>query len=509
MDGFLSIIVIAVLSISFQAQAVSEDIFMFNVYGKNTKRFLQKTSSNVNFSIVQSQGNWQLVKFNDQVVTAWVSERYISVNGNQVVVLGNFLNARHQPRLQASIITQLEKGYQSRLLGREAGFVQLYLPSNTIFAVKSTDIANITAQKSRWQVNEPATSSVSNNSIDADLSKPNLAEAAYTTKEANTQAKKITPSRTQESFIERQLDKPAIIDKQSNEQVEAGTILAANNSGNSSEKIVIGGFYDNAAISDKSSSDQSKAREQSQVKTPLEKKTHRISPGDTISLQVFGEPDMSLSSVRVPESGDVSFPLIGTVKVAGSTTKELEQHIASLLSQGYIRNPKLSVTIDEYRPIFIKGAVSVTGSFPYSERLTVSKALALAGGVSESADRQGIMISRDGTTIASGLSVDSEYIIESGDVISVREEAYVADGSSQYVYLHGEVKNPGAFEYRKGLTIEKAIVLAGGFSLRASKRRISVTRAIDDQPEPKKMKKVKLYMPVLPGDIIDVGASWF
>jgi len=237
---------------------------------------------------------------------------------------------------------------------------------------------------------------------------------------------------------------------------------------------------------------------------------HLIAPGDAISLKVFGEPDLSIENVRVPQVGRVSFPLIGPVIVVGKTTSQIEESVGELLSQGYVRNPRLSVTIFSYRPIFIRGAVQNTGAFPFTEGLTIAKAIALAGGSKNSAKPQGVSILRDGKPIREGLSIDSQLQISSGDVISISEEIGVSEDQQLYIYIHGEVATPGEYIYRRGLTVEKAIVLASGFSLRASKSKITITRyaGAADKP-PTKLKRVKLYTPIEPGDIIDVGASWF
>ena len=179
------------------------------------------------------------------------------------------------------------------------------------------------------------------------------------------------------------------------------------------------------------------------------------------------------------------------------------------LAQGYIRDPRLSITIDSYRPIFIKGAVQNIGAFPFTEGLTIAKALALAGGAKNSARKEGVSVSRDGLTIVEGLSIDSQYQISSGDIVDVTEELGGDEGSAYYVYLHGEVNRPGEYLFRRGLTVEKAVVLAGGFTLRASRKKVSVSRVVEGESEPQKIKKVPLYLPIEPGDIIDVGASWF
>jgi len=251
--------------------------------------------------------------------------------------------------------------------------------------------------------------------------------------------------------------------------------------------------------------------ESSNVIEASPERLHVIAPGDAISLLVFGETDLSIENVRVPQSGKVSLPLIGSVLVAGRTIPEVEESVASLLSEGYVKNPRLSVTMFSYRPIFIRGAVQETGSFPFSEGLTVGKAIALAGGSKKSAKESGVSVLREGSVVHQGLPIDSVIEISSGDVITVDEELGVQDDEAAYIYLHGEVASPGEYEFRRGLTVEKAIVLAGGFTLRSSRRKISITRYLNKRAdeEPEKMKKVKLHTPIQPGDIINVGASWF
>ena len=248
----------------------------------------------------------------------------------------------------------------------------------------------------------------------------------------------------------------------------------------------------------------------SQIKS-VGDRSHVIASGDAISLVVYGESDLSIENVRVPQGGQVSLPLIGSVSVAGKTTAEVEKKVYELLSQGYVRDPRLSVTIFSYRPIFIRGAIHQTGAFPFNEGLTIAKAITLAGGAKNSANKQGVSILRDGRVILNSLAIDSQVEIASGDVISVTEEYGVSDDEATYVYLHGEVMSPGEYLYRRGLTVEKAVVLAGGFTLRASRKKMAITRHINkgQGEKPKKLKKVRLYTPVKPGDIIDVGASWF
>jgi len=239
--------------------------------------------------------------------------------------------------------------------------------------------------------------------------------------------------------------------------------------------------------------------------------THRLAAGDSISLLVFGEPDLSVQNVRVPQGGQVSFPLIGSVSVLGKTTSEVERQVSLILSKGYVRNPRLSVSIFSYRPIFIRGEVGAEGSFPYSEGLTIAKAIALAGGLKDTASSNGVSVLRDGNSVFENLSTNSQQPVASGDIVTVEADQFEKEADSAFIFLHGEVLNSGAYEFKQGLTVEKAVVLAGGFSLRASKKKISISRYedADENGAPKLLKRVKLHEAIKPGDVIKVGASWF
>ena len=257
--------------------------------------------------------------------------------------------------------------------------------------------------------------------------------------------------------------------------------------------------------------DKGTATKLSSSLSPGSELTHRLAAGDSISLLVFGEPDLSVQNVRVPQGGQVSFPLIGSVSVLGKTTSEVEQEVSLILSKGYVRNPRLSVSIFSYRPIFIRGEVGSEGSFPYSEGLTIAKAIALAGGLKDTASANGVSVLRDGNPVFENLSINSQQSVASGDIVTVEADQFEKKADSAFIFLHGEVINSGAYEFKQGLTVEKAVVLAGGFSLRASKKKINISRYedADESGAPKLLKRVKLHEAIKPGDVIKVGASWF
>jgi len=113
---------------------------------------------------------------------------------------------------------------------------------------------------------------------------------------------------------------------------------------------------------------------------------YRLSAGDRVRIAVFGEPDLSVT-LRIDGSGDISYPLLGELHVEGLTSEGLEQLITGRLKGPYLVDPKVSVSIDQYREFFIMGQVNRPGSYPYMPGLTVRKAISIAGGFTEIAAR--------------------------------------------------------------------------------------------------------------------------
>lgn len=121
---------------------------------------------------------------------------------------------------------------------------------------------------------------------------------------------------------------------------------------------------------------------------------YRLEVGDRVRIDVFGEPDLSVETT-IPATGSITYPLLGQVPAVGLTPKQLEASIASELRNGYLVKPDVRVSIAQFRPIYVLGQVRRAGSFPYSDGLTVEKALALAGGLTELASTRRIFIVRE------------------------------------------------------------------------------------------------------------------
>lgn len=88
----------------------------------------------------------------------------------------------------------------------------------------------------------------------------------------------------------------------------------------------------------------------------------------------------------------------------------------------------------------------------------------------------------------------------------VNPDVTVSIAEYRAFFVNGEVKKPGGFPYQPGLTLEKAVALAGGFTERASRSKIEVIRAGDPGA---KAERIELSAPVFPGDVITVQQSFF
>ncbi|AWJ89284.1 polysaccharide biosynthesis protein [Azospirillum baldaniorum] len=120
---------------------------------------------------------------------------------------------------------------------------------------------------------------------------------------------------------------------------------------------------------------------------------YRLGAGDALRVIVFGEEQLS-GEFRVDGSGKVAMPLIGEVNARGHTPRELEADISKRLSQGYVRDAKVSVEVLNHRPFFILGEVRNPGQYQYVNGMTALSAVAMAGGYTYRAKEDYVLITR-------------------------------------------------------------------------------------------------------------------
>jgi protein involved in polysaccharide export with SLBB domain len=147
--------------------------------------------------------------------------------------------------------------------------------------------------------------------------------------------------------------------------------------------------------------------------------SYQLGSGDKLHVNVFGAEDLT-GDFTVSDTGTLSFPLIGDVKAVGLTPEQLSKALHDRLADGFMRDPKVSVQVNTYRPFYIFGEVTRPGEYPYSAGMSVLNAVALGGGYSYRANQNYVVVRRDNRDYsATGLS----HIL-AGDIIRVPERYF-------------------------------------------------------------------------------------
>ena len=154
-----------------------------------------------------------------------------------------------------------------------------------------------------------------------------------------------------------------------------------------------------------------------------EKADYRLAAGDTVRVIVYGHEDLS-GEFEVDGAGRISLPLIRDVAAQGRSLQELEDIITAKLSPDYLKEPRVSAEVLNYRPFYIIGEVSEPGSYPYVNGMTVINAVAVAGGFAYRARKGRIRIVRESADGTLELEVSSNTVVMPGDVIEVPERFF-------------------------------------------------------------------------------------
>ena len=236
--------------------------------------------------------------------------------------------------------------------------------------------------------------------------------------------------------------------------------------------------------------------------------------GDVIRVVVYQHNDLE-RVLRIAPTGEVSIPLVGQVRVAGMTPLDAQEKIATRLDQGGFANqPQVSLTVEH----FYSGHVSILGKVNNAGRyrtrspgeapiLTLVDLVAVAGG--RTADGGDLaVITRAGTGQVE--PVDLEILLRDGITpVDLR----LGDGDRVFVpifdrfFIHGEVRNPGAYRFESGMTVVQALAEGGGISERGTVKGLKIHRRNDDG----KVEELDLGLdePLVAGDVIFVKESVF
>ena len=247
---------------------------------------------------------------------------------------------------------------------------------------------------------------------------------------------------------------------------------------------------------------------------------YRVGIGDVIEVEAFQEDEIS-GEFSVEVSGAITFPLLGTVPVAGMTAAEIAALLEKLLEKDYYVDVQLKVEVKVFvsQPVTLLGEVQLPGTYYLEGRTTLTELLSKAGGLKSSAGpvlelRRTARIAGEGppepmvfeTAKLSTGEIGRDLILQSGDVLYVSPK--------QIYFITGEVARPGQYEISLGMTLMQALSHAGGVGKFASQV-IEVHREMGGEKkilsfDLSHIRKGRLADPaVISGDVIFVKRRFF
>lgn len=150
---------------------------------------------------------------------------------------------------------------------------------------------------------------------------------------------------------------------------------------------------------------------------------YSLGAGDRLRITVFGHEDLS-AELAVSETGTVSLPLAGNLKIEGLTVQQAEQAVVGALKPDYLLNPKVGIEVLNYRPFYILGEVKEPGAYPYVTGMTVTEAVAIGGGFTYRAKKKKMVVIRATDTTRTERPIAATDVVLPGDVVKVLERFF-------------------------------------------------------------------------------------
>ncbi len=150
---------------------------------------------------------------------------------------------------------------------------------------------------------------------------------------------------------------------------------------------------------------------------------YRLGSGDKIRVITFGEEALT-GEFFIGGSGNVSLPLIGEVSAIGLSVSEFQAAVEGKLKEGYLKEPRVSVEVLNYRPFYILGEVEKPGTYPYTNGLTVLNAVATAEGFTYRANTKRVFIKRADTAGEQEFPLTTATPVAPGDTIRIAERFF-------------------------------------------------------------------------------------
>ena len=235
---------------------------------------------------------------------------------------------------------------------------------------------------------------------------------------------------------------------------------------------------------------------------PLQAQTtaYRIGPRDVLTLTIYaGGKKQQESPLTVSFQGLINVPYIGNIKAAGLTIPQLEKLIKEPLAADFFVNPSINIVITGYHSLhyYISGSIGSPGLYEMKSEATLLELIAKAGGVSGqhgsvayilhpstnhvSPEKENHSLFSDKNPVKINIKklldgdMSQNIVLLSGDMVYIPPQTSL-DMAESKIYLEGEVKSPGVYDYQEGLTALNACIMAGGFSKFAAPNRARIIR---------------------------------
>lgn len=239
---------------------------------------------------------------------------------------------------------------------------------------------------------------------------------------------------------------------------------------------------------------------------------YRLGSGDALKISVFQNPDMTLET-RVSESGTISFPLLGLVRIGGLTVSDAEAKIADGLRKGnFVKQPQVTILVVKVtgNQASVLGQVNQPGRYPLevadtrlTDLLANARGVSVAGGdmlvLTGARGGKPFRMEIDLPTLFGPNGREQDVVVLNGDVLWVDR--------FPTIYIYGEVQKPGQIRLERGMTLLQGLAAGGGLTLRGTDRGIRVHR----KDGAGKVQEIKPAMDegLKDGDVIFVRESLF
>jgi polysaccharide export outer membrane protein len=238
-----------------------------------------------------------------------------------------------------------------------------------------------------------------------------------------------------------------------------------------------------------------------------ERANYIVGPGDVLSVHVFYEPQLS-GSFRVENDGQFGYPFLGRVDAGGKTVAAIATLLKDRLSDGYLRNPQVTVDVEQFRSqsVFVMGEVRTPGKYILSGSITLLDALAQAGSPTPAAGAEVLVlhpkVQKQGPTLPNQSDAEVARVnlrdIEDGRLsrnVTIRDGDTIFVPKAERFFVIGMVRNPGAYVLERNTTVLQAISTAGGISERGSNRGLKIVRIVDNKRKEVDAKPTDIVQP--------------